>query len=149
MRKMTRVITILILSMTLCVSVSMANETYRKMPWKTLSELNYDGEVPSESLKQKIAGTVRIWGYAMPLKPGPTDDTVSEFFLLPTQMECIHVPPPPPNQMVLVRLKKAVSLEIIFDEIWTYGVLQTEKSDYFGTSAWSYTMSGDRVVIAR
>ena len=35
--------------------------------------------------------------------------TVEEFVLVPDAGMCIHVPPPPPNQMIFVKLKNQKS----------------------------------------
>ena len=45
---------------------------------------------------------VRIPGYLLPLELDGTK--VTEFFLVPYVGACIHVPPPPPNQIVHVKL---------------------------------------------
>ena len=44
---------------------------------------------------------VEIPGYALPLEYAGTE--ISEFLLVPYVGACIHVPPPPPNQIVHVR----------------------------------------------
>ncbi len=47
---------------------------------------------------------VRIGGYVVPLDFEAT--TVKEFLLVPFVGACIHVPPPPPNQIVYVKTAK-------------------------------------------
>ena len=44
---------------------------------------------------------VRIPGYIVPLEFND-DQAVTQFFLVPFFGACIHVPPPPPNQIILV-----------------------------------------------
>ncbi|WP_201266804.1 DUF3299 domain-containing protein, partial [Pseudomonas aeruginosa] len=45
---------------------------------------------------------IRLGGYPVPLE-NDAKGRVTEFFLVPYPGACIHVPPPPPNQIVLVR----------------------------------------------
>ena len=49
---------------------------------------------------------VKIPGFIVPLDVAK-DGTVSEFFLVPYFGACIHVPPPPPNQIVYVTTSRA------------------------------------------
>jgi hypothetical protein len=45
---------------------------------------------------------IRIGGYPVPLETDAKGRSTL-FFLVPYPGACIHVPPPPPNQLVLVR----------------------------------------------
>ena len=87
---------------------------------------------------------VRIPGYIVPLE---FDDqqVVTEFFLVPYYGACIHLPPPPPNQLILGKSSHGVMLETIYDPFWIEGTLLTEvnKNDV-ATSA--YRMVVDRVI---
>ena len=51
---------------------------------------------------------VRIAGFVVPLVFDQTE--VNEFLLVPFVGACIHVPPPPPNQMILVRSHEPVEI---------------------------------------
>ena len=68
---------------------------------------------------------VRLGGYPVPLE---TDDKgrSTEFFLVPYPGACIHVPPPPPNQIVLVRYPKGIALDDIYAPLWVDGPLRIE-----------------------
>ena len=46
--------------------------------------------------------TIRLGGYPVPLESDAKGRSTL-FFLVPYPGACIHVPPPPPNQLVLVR----------------------------------------------
>jgi hypothetical protein len=52
---------------------------------------------------------------------------VSEFLLVPFFGACIHVPPPPSNQMVLVRTKP-FSVTHLFETVAVTGRLRTERA---------------------
>ncbi len=83
---------------------------------------------------------VRIPGYIVPLE---FDDqqVVTEFFLVPYYGACIHLPPPPPNQLILGKSSDGVMLETIYDPFWIEGTLLTEvnKNDV-ATSAYRMTV---------
>ena len=62
---------------------------------------------------------VRIPGYALPLEHQGT--AVRELLLVPYVGACIHVPPPPANQMVYVRLNKAHTFNDLYEPVWITG----------------------------
>ena len=70
---------------------------------------------------------VRIPGYFLPLEL--SDTKLTEFLLVPYIGACIHVPPPPPNQIVYVRTpqKKGYSSKNLYEPVWVTGVI-TAKS---------------------
>ncbi len=69
---------------------------------------------------------VRIPGYALPLEFSGA--AVSEFLLVPYVGACIHVPPPPPNQIVYVRAKEPYAPKDLFDPVWVNGRLSVAKT---------------------
>ena len=71
---------------------------------------------------------IRIPGYVLPLEYD--DDLVTEFLLVPYVGACIHVPPPPPNQIVHVVAKDGVETDGgLFTPVWVYGLMKTEQSE--------------------
>lgn len=70
---------------------------------------------------------VRITGFVVPLEFDMT--YVNEFLLAPYMGACIHVPPPPANQIILVRSKKKVKVDDIYYPLTFDGVLKVEASD--------------------
>ena len=97
--------------------------------WSDLRKLNYKtGEMPA-SLKQLIGKSVKIPGFAVPLEGDDGFEYIKEFLLVPTYGACIHVPPPPPNQVIHVILDEPVHFEVISFAIWITGIL--EIGDYF------------------
>jgi hypothetical protein len=83
---------------------------------------------------------VKIPGFVVPLDILPTG-MVREFFLVPYFGACIHVPPPPPNQIVYVKLATPVKVGSMSDAVWITGVLHIEsKMSRFGAAA--YTLDG-------
>ncbi len=64
---------------------------------------------------------VRLPGYIIPLESGR--DGVTEFLLVPHVGACIHVPPPPPNQLVFVNSDTPWPNKRLWDAIWVTGIL--------------------------
>lgn len=85
--------------------------------------------------------TVRMPGYALPLEFSGTG--VMEFLLVPFVGACIHVPPPPPNQMVYVALNQSYKVKSLYDPVWITGVMRVKQS----TKALSY-VDGEAEVAA-
>ena len=86
---------------------------------------------------------VRIAGFIVPLE---FDDNmiVTEFFLVPYFGACIHVPPPPPNQLIFVTMEKGIELDAIYDPFWVSGTLATQgKLNDTGYAA--YSMAAEKV----
>lgn len=69
---------------------------------------------------------VRLAGYALPLEFSETG--VIEFLLVPYIGACIHVPPPPPNQMVFVRLNQIFHADNLYTPVWVTGRLSLKPS---------------------
>ena len=70
---------------------------------------------------------ILLGGYPVPLENNEKGSFV-EFFLVPYPGACIHVPPPPPNQIVLVRYPKGIDLADIYEPLWVEGTLRVEVS---------------------
>jgi hypothetical protein len=79
---------------------------------------------------------VKLPGFIVPLE---LDDNgkVTEFFLVPYFGACIHVPPPPANQMVYVTLKEGVQLDSMYAAFWVIGKMSARgKSTRLGAAAY-------------
>lgn len=70
---------------------------------------------------------ILLGGYPVPLETNQHGHFV-EFFLVPYPGACIHVPPPPPNQIILVRYPKGVDLADIYAPLWVEGTVRIEAS---------------------
>ncbi|MCE3010621.1 MAG: DUF3299 domain-containing protein [Proteobacteria bacterium] len=113
-----------------------------EVDWRLLGELDYiTGKAPSE-LQALDGQLVRIPGFMVPLEDNMR--SVAEFLLVPSPQACIHVPPPPPNQMVLIDMPAGKEVEVQWGPIWIYGKLQLKsKRHLYGET--SFTMIGERV----
>jgi hypothetical protein len=87
---------------------------------------------------------VKIPGFVVPLDMDSTG-LVTEFFLVPFLGACIHVPPPPPNQIVYVKLSKGgVRLGSPEEAYWITGTLHTQMSGTRVAKA-AYTLDATRM----
>lgn len=78
-----------------------------------------DGAADYEVVDDFNGETVRLPGYLVPLALGP--DGGAEFLLVPYFGACIHVPPPPPNQIVYVTTEEPYMLEALFEPVSVTG----------------------------
>jgi hypothetical protein len=98
------------------------------------------------SVNKKLDGAnVKLPGFIVPLDIGK-DGLISEFFLVPYMGACIHVPPPPPNQIVYVKVEKGVALDSIWEAYWITGKMSiANHSTRLGAAA--YRLAADKVEI--
>jgi hypothetical protein len=80
-------------------------------------------EIRTSIVEELDGQRVRIPGYFLPLETSFTK--VTEFLLVPYFGACIHVPPPPPNQIVHVKVAKDNGYESseVFEAVWVTGVI--------------------------
>lgn len=112
-----------------------------EVDWRLLNQMDYITQNAPSEIKQLQNQKVKIPGFMVPLEDN--QNKVTEFLLVPTPQACIHVPPPPPNQMVYVRIKKGTESKQ-GAPIWVYGTfkINTVRSQYGEVS---FEMEGDEV----
>lgn len=75
------------------------------------------------ALVKVLDGTrVRIGGYVVPLDIGA--ETVNEFLLIPYVGACVHVPAPPPNQIIHVTTALDLSFAAPFAPVIVTGTIR-------------------------
>lgn len=67
---------------------------------------------------------VKLPGFIVPLEIA--SEGVSDFILVPYLGACIHVPPPPPNQLVFVKATEPWPNTELWDPVWVIGTLRTQ-----------------------
>jgi len=67
---------------------------------------------------------VSLPGFVVPLEGD--SEVITEFLLVPYFGACIHVPPPPPNQIVHVTIKGGVPIDSLYDAIVVTGIISTQ-----------------------
>ena len=88
---------------------------------------------------------IRLPGYIVPLEVSE-DGRTTDFLLVPYFGACIHVPPPPSNQIVHVTSKEGVKLEELYQPYWIVGALQVKPSTSELADA-GYQMDAQKIVV--
>ena len=98
----------------------------------------------SSAVNESLDGqTVRIEGYIVPLEVAP-NGKVTEFFLAAYRGACIHVPSPPPNQMIYAKVSAKVGMGSLYDAYAVTGVLHAQ-GRIVGIGGSAYSMDVKRV----
>jgi uncharacterized protein len=103
------------------------------------------GKAPSEPVPvvEALNGKrVQIGGYIVPLDFDAT--TVKEFLLVPFVGACVHVPPPPANQIIYVKTDKGIEVGKVFDPIYVTGTM-TVSFTSTGLADAGYTIAAELV----
>jgi hypothetical protein len=85
---------------------------------------------------------VHIGGYIVPLDFNAT--RVTEFLLVPFVGACIHVPPPPANQILYVKAEQGFEVRGTFDPVWVTGMLKVTPA-YTGLAEAGYSLDAEKV----
>lgn len=72
---------------------------------------------------------IKIAGFISPLEVDDKKGMVKEFLLVPYFGACIHVPPPPLNQTLLVKPMegKSIGMEQMYEPVWVSGTILTKQ----------------------
>lgn len=113
----------------------------KELEWEDLVPANYDVTTPDVAhIGQAMAGPqtinapvvseldgqlVKIPGFVVPLEGD--ENTITEFLLVPYFGACVHVPPPPSNQIIHVTFKQGAPAEAFYDPIYLVGTLSTKE----------------------
>ena len=109
-----------------------ADEAYEKL------KKVWDAAPPT---KTYLGKKIRIPGYAVPLDAERMQS--SDFLLVPYFGACVHSPPPPANQIIMVKPPKGSRVRTM-DAIWVNGTLLEGKTNSdAGTS--TYILNADKI----
>lgn len=86
---------------------------------------------------------VRLGGYILPFDYF-SGGRVTRFLLVPYVGACIHVPPPPPNQLVYVETSEPVEVEGLWDPVYAEGIIRIQRQDT-DLAAVAYTLELDTI----
>jgi len=86
---------------------------------------------------------VKIPGYIVPLEVSEEGRT-TEFLLVPYYGACIHVPPPPSNQIVHIFSEMGVRVEDLYQPYWIEGTMQVKASSSELADA-GYQMEAEKI----
>jgi hypothetical protein len=97
-------------------------DTTPVLEWQMMAGLDYRSGQMTSVLRQLDGKQVRIPGFIVPLEDTATE--VTEFLLVPYVGACVHVPPPPPNQLVYVQMTSGKKATVDWwNPIWIHGRL--------------------------
>jgi len=108
------------------------------------AEIRYQQALTSAKIKPEFdRQQVRIPGFVVPLE-FDDEQTITSFLLVPYFGACMHLPPPPPNQVIYAEFTDGFQVEFLYDAVYIEGELRTAPEDTErGTAA--YTMNVKRV----
>ena len=83
---------------------------------------------------------IRIPGFIVPLEQND-EQKATAFFVVPYFGACLHMPPPPPNQILYVEYKEGIAVENLYDPYWFEGTVKIDNYESaLGTSAYSLVL---------
>ena len=68
---------------------------------------------------------IRLAGFVVPVE-FDDDQQIFSFFLVPYFGACLHMPPPPPNQIIYGRFPEGFTIESLYQPYWVEGQIKTE-----------------------
>jgi hypothetical protein len=98
------------------------------IPWAQLAKLDFKtGQIPAELEQTLKKGELRVAGYAVPVEVVDFDN-IQEFILIGSKFGCCQGPPPNPNQIIEVTLKKGVPFDKLMETVYLTGKLSIIKT---------------------
>ena len=136
--------TLMLLSGALATPKTALAATPREITWDDLlpagvpySEIIGEGELDevndtwnpiydenATKLNESLDGSyIKMPGFVIPFDISAKG--VTEFMLVPYTGACIHMPPPPANQLVMVNAKTPWPSDDLWDPVWVIGMMRT------------------------
>ena len=140
----------LLLALLFCTSSLWAAEP-RELTWSELIPPDAPPQqvqpAPMHDLSQLAdalaAEQIKLPGYIVPLDV-TEEGRVTEFLFVPYFGACIHVPPPPSNQIVHVTSELGVLMDALYQPFWIEGPLKVgSHSSEMGTAG--YQMAAEKI----
>ena len=107
-----------------------------ELSWRALAALDYRTGEMSDQLRDLVGKPVKIPGFTVPLEDFASAAT--EFLLVPFVGACVHTPPPPPNQLVYVKMDEGRRAMMDgWNPVWLEGILHVEDvNSVYGSSSY-------------
>ncbi|MHB2079298.1 DUF3299 domain-containing protein [Pseudomonas asiatica] len=103
-------------------------------------------QAPDAPVVKSLDGQqIKLPGYIVPLEVSEEGRT-TEFLLVPYYGACIHVPPPPSNQIVHIFSEMGVRVEDLYQPYWIEGKLQVRASSSELADA-GYQMEAEKIYV--
>ncbi len=91
---------------------------------QAVSELLNDKRDASAVIPNLKVEDMQLGGYLVPLEMDGMKGT--QFILVPTAGACIHTPPPPTNQTILVNFPQGYEMQSLYAPVWVHGDIKTD-----------------------
>lgn len=112
----------------------------------TIKRRQPGGDAPPAVVAELNGKRVSIGGYIVPLDFENT--SIKEFLLVPFVGACIHVPPPPANQIIYVKSDQGIEITGQFDPVTVTGTLKTETA-FTGLADAGYSIAAEAVELIK
>lgn len=128
--------------LTLCLSFTFTFHTFAQekpvpVNWKIIAKLD-KGKHPNAS---RILGKkIKIKGFMIPIDF--SSKKVTSFLFAPYFPACMHIPPPPPDKLILAKTKKGVEITDPWLMTEVQGILKLDTSN---PKEYSYTMDVESI----
>jgi len=124
----------------------MLNNNQSAMHAEQRAENNYERALVSTNIIEAMDGKhIEIPGFIVPVEFNGAQ-IVTSFFLVPYFGACLHMPPPPPNQIIYIEIEDGFLLEELYDPVVVSGKLSVALfEDQIATSAYSMTLDKIRM----
>lgn len=123
---------------------SPANGLKQQMDSNDPSAQAWSEVLQSANVRGELNGKkVRIPGFIVPIEYDEAQN-ISAFFLVPYFGACIHVPPPPPNQIIFVTNAKGLKADMIYNPFWIEGTLTTDTMSHDLANS-AYSLKADSI----
>lgn len=110
--------------------------------------------LPNDAYQQALVSTkvverfdkrnIRVPGFIVPVNMDENQQ-VTEFFLVPYFGACIHLPPPPPNQIIYVH-HEGININDIYTPYWIEGQLSTTLTEN-EVAVSAYAMQAENITV--
>ncbi len=115
-----------------------------EISWELLQKYDLKAKKGDKSLTERLKKDLTLTGFAIPLEFDKKH--VNEFLLVPYVPSCMHVPPPPENQIVYVKLDKPEAVDNLWYPLQVSGKLTLDEKK---TKDALYNFSASKVVIIK
>jgi hypothetical protein len=103
-------------------------------------------KAPNAPVVKSLDGQqIKMPGFIVPLEVNEEGRT-TDFLLVPYYGACIHVPPPPSNQIVHVTSELGVKIDELYQAYWIEGKMQVKPSNSELADA-GYQMVADKIYV--
>ncbi|MGB1270667.1 MAG: DUF3299 domain-containing protein [Endozoicomonas sp.] len=120
-------------------------ERYQAGKMDQMEVIKYLDTLGKQSIAELNKTYAKMPGYLVPLNMD-AKQMATELLLVPTIGACVHVPPPPPNQIVYIKYDRGLKVtEAAYTPYWVTGTLTVEKNKSQYSEA-LYAITVDNIV---